>query len=93
MELRLDLSDPALCGAPANPSLDITVGLRLADMDGTPGESWPWGNGAYGTMSQLSPGLQPGDYATDIIRMPDAAEPAVVGDWEVSDPRASALSG
>lgn len=81
MELALDLSDPALGAFPAGPSLDLTFGLRIADMDGTPAQPWPWSNGAYGTMMQLSSGLAAADYSRDVLRMPMTTEPSGVGDW------------
>jgi hypothetical protein len=81
MELKLDLGDPALGAFPAGPSLDLTFGLRIADMDGTPAQPWPWSNGAYGTMMQLSPGLAAADYSRDMLRLPVTTEPSGVGDW------------
>ena len=83
MELELDLSNAALGAVPAGTSLDLTFGLRIADMDGTPNQTWPWANGAFGTMMKLSPGLTPSDFTGDLLRLTDTAEPSNVTTWEL----------
>lgn len=72
MEFRIDLAE-ADFGAYPSGTREVTVGLRIADMDGTPGIAWPWDNGAYGTMMQLRAGLSPDDYAKDVLLLADPA--------------------
>jgi len=80
MEFRLDLRNPAL-GGYASGTQDIQIGIRIADMDGTPGQSWPWANGAYGVMYQLSPGLGPEEYAIDRIRLLEPGGESAISHW------------
>lgn len=81
LELAIDLSHPE-AGGYATPLANINVGLRIADMDGTPGESWPWSNDAYGTMMQWAAGLTPDQYTTNILH-PHAQQQSSVQDWSV----------
>lgn len=64
LHLRIPLDHPAAGGLQAGEQ-HFTFGLRIADMDGTPGESWPWDNGAFGRMMQLSEGLGVASYTVD----------------------------
>jgi hypothetical protein len=80
MEFRLDLRNAALGGYTSG-TQDIQIGIRIADMDGTPGQAWPWANGAYGVMYQLSPGLDPEDYAIDRIRLLQPGGESAITHW------------
>lgn len=82
MEFRLDLRNPAL-GGYASGTQDIQIGIRIADMDGTPGQSWPWANGAYGVMYQLSPGLGPEEYAIDRVRLLSPGGESAIAHWSL----------
>lgn len=82
MEFRLDLRNPLL-GGYASGAQDIQIGLRIADMDGTPGQAWPWANGAYGVMFQLSPGLTPEQYAIDRVRLLEPGGNSSITHWSL----------
>jgi len=81
LELSIDLSEPAAGNFPATAD-QIVIGLRLADMDGTPGQGWPWSNGAYGTMVQWSAGLSPSDYTVNTLQLLPGDQSSI-HDWSI----------
>ncbi len=65
LHLRIPLDHPSAGALPPG-TRRFELGLRIADMDGTPGQEWPWGSGAEGRVMQLSKGT---DLATSTSNM------------------------
>ncbi len=72
MELCIDLSSEFVGRYSTSISpLDVTFGVRYANMNGTPFMPWPWSDGAEGTIYQLNHGTQDLNYSVDVLRLID----------------------